>query len=254
MSFVRPFLADRQQISNVAPSESSETEMQDQEEDSQVDDVTSPASILSAPSTSRADSSASNKSQISAEKRSHMKRKQNTLSSAQVLQDYLNEKASRRKCTPEIQLSSDPITKFFDCMAETVKAFPPQLQIEVKSKIFGIVSDAETKNMNLRSISPTYSQGEAAFARQTSETTRFYQQNLVTMPQPQFLQQQHQLSYPQSQTHHPSAIRHMLHSQSYPPFCQQRTTASTPLPPPSIDFPEDVANINDDNNDSIQCI
>lgn len=270
MSFLRPFLADRQQITN--QSDSSETDMLVQEEDSQ--DVTSPASILSAPSTPKPNSSASDKSGMSAGKRSYIKKKENTLSSAAVLQDYLAEKSSRRKCTAEPQLSSDPINKFFDCMAETLKTFPRQLQIEVKSKIFGIVSDAETKCMNLSPINSTYSQGEAAFAHQPSQTTSFYQHQItrpqsqflqpqhqlshphsqVTMPQPPFLQMQYQMSNPQPETHHPSAIQQTLHSQSSAPFCQQRTTAATPLRPPPSDYPEDISNINDDNNDIIQCI
>lgn len=113
MSFLRPFLADRQQISNVDHSDLLETETQDQEEDVHIaDDSYSPISTPTGSSTSRPLSSASTRSQMSAQKRSNSKQMKTTLTSAEVLQEYLTERSSRKK-TSETQNTPDAITKFF---------------------------------------------------------------------------------------------------------------------------------------------
>lgn len=250
MSFLRCFLVDRQQISNVEQCDSSEDETQEREEDSNVtDDVSSPSSIPKGPSTSKPCSSASNTSQTSTHKGSKQAKK--TLSSAEVLHDYLKEKNSQKKTPLERQNASDAISKFFDCMAETVKTLSPQLQIEVKSKVFAIVSDAEIKNLNFSPISPTTSQKVTLISNQPPRSTNVPQQNRVTMPQPHFhQQQQHQLPYPQPQTQHSPAISPKPFSQSQSllsSYSQQHIPFASVLQP-TTSFTEHFDDNNDDND------
>lgn len=211
MSFLRPFLADRQQISNVDQSDLLETETQDQEEDVHIaDDSYSPISTPTGSSTSRPLSSASTRSQMSAQKRSNSKQMKTTLTSAEVLQEYLTERSSRKK-TSETQNTPDAITKFFECMAETVKTFSPELQIEVKSKIFVIVNDAERKNINFSNITSTNSQ-KATFSDQPFPSTQIHQQHWVTTPQAQFHQQQQQHHLIHQPYHTPIHNHNLNHS------------------------------------------
>lgn len=96
-----------------------------------------------------------NKLQVTAKKQ-----ETSQLSSADVLANYLQEKSSRRKLG-SVTHHSDPILKLFVCMAATVKTFSLQLQIEVKTKISEIVSNAEVKKMSF--VSPLPIRSEAGF-------------------------------------------------------------------------------------------
>lgn len=247
MSFLRTFLVDRPQISNVEQSGSSEDETQEQEEDSHVtDDVCSPNTIPRDPSTSRPGSSASNTAPMSAQKRSYIKQAKTTMSSAEVLQDYLKEKSNQKRTTRETKNPSDAITKFFDCMAETVKTLSPQLQIDVKSQVFSIVTDAELKNLNVSPISQTTSQKGTLIANQPSQSTNFHQENWGAPQQPHVnhQQQQHQFPYSQPQTQHSRAIPPK-------PYSQSQSFISVPSALlPSTRFTENTADRDD--NDHIQ--
>ncbi|KAF5303688.1 hypothetical protein FQR65_LT00832 [Abscondita terminalis] len=159
MTFLRPFMANRKQISNVDDSDSSESERYEQEnyhiEEDHVDNVASPPAMQVVPLF-----------QDLAVLMFQTNRK-----FQQVLQNYLNEKSNRKHPAFESDSPAETITKFFDCMAATVKTLSPQLQIEVKSKIFGIISDAETRNLNINSMN---SRGEA-FSTQIQQTSQFGQ-------------------------------------------------------------------------------
>ncbi|KAF5308928.1 hypothetical protein FQR65_LT00010 [Abscondita terminalis] len=250
MTFLRPFMANRKQISNVDDSDSSESERYEQEnyhiEEDHVDNVASPASNASGSSISRPCSvDVSDKSKISTSRKSKLKSKTN-LSTAEVLQNYLNEKSNRKHPAFESDSPAETITKFFDCMAATVKTLSPQLQIEVKSKIFGIVSDAETRNLNINSMN---SRGEAFSTQiqQTSQFGQFCQANQVTRSQTQY--QQHQQPFqlpPYSANLQQHVYRQPQATQDFSRYSQQQITT---LPSSSDDY-ESVPNT--DNNTS-QC-
>ncbi|KAF5278021.1 hypothetical protein FQR65_LT15821 [Abscondita terminalis] len=213
-------MANRKQIRNVDDSDSSESERYEQEnyhiEEDHVDNVASPASNASGSSISRPCSvDVSDKSKISTSRKKH----------------------------PAFESDSpaETITKFFDCMAATVKTLSPQLQIEVKSKIFGIVSDAETRNLNSR--------GEAFSTQiqQTSQFGQFCQANQVTRSQTQY--QQHQQPFqlpPYSANLQQHVYRQPQATQDFSRYSQQQITT---LPSSSDDY-ESVPNT--DNNTS-QC-
>lgn len=132
-------------------------------------------------------------------------------------------------------------------MAETVKTFSPELQIEVKSKIFVIVNDAERKNINFSNITSINSQ-KATFSDQPFPSTQIHQQHWVTTPQAQFhqQQQQHQLSYPPAIPHTYSQPQPQPFL-SYQPYSHQHSTELTPILSPSTDVPENIGNNNNDN-------
>ncbi|KAF5271830.1 hypothetical protein FQR65_LT05061 [Abscondita terminalis] len=250
MTFLRPFMANRKQISNVDDSDSSESERYEQEnyhiEEDHVDNVASPASNASGSSISRPCSvDVSDKSKISTSRKSKLKSKTN-LSTAEVLQNYLNEKSNRKHPAFESDSPAETITKFFDCMAATVRTLSPQLQIEVKSKIFGIVSDAETRNLNINSMN---SRGEdfSTQIQQTSLFGQFCQANQVTRSQTQY--QQHQQPFqlpPYSANLQQHVYRQPQATQDFSRYSQQQITT---LPSSSDDY-ESVPNT--DNNTS-QC-
>lgn len=50
----------------------------------------------------------------------------------------------------KLEKKSDHLKKFFETMEETVRTFPPSLQIEVKSKIYNLVTEYEYKNLVIK--------------------------------------------------------------------------------------------------------
>lgn len=81
----------------------------------------------------------------------------------------------------KIQVSKDHLTKYFQAIEETIRTFPPTLQIHVKSKISGIIHKAELQNISLP-ISSTYSQFHEPNVRrqqtppaQPSQTTNIHE-------------------------------------------------------------------------------
>lgn len=100
--------------------------------------LNSPASISTALTTSSATSS-SNKPTANHKKRNRSGYPPEK-TAANVLQDYLAQKNNERSKTQEPE---DSLTAFFMTMAKTVKGFPLRDQIDMKKKIFQLVSDRE---------------------------------------------------------------------------------------------------------------
>lgn len=64
---------------------------------------------------------------------------------SEVLEQYLGD----RKRSKVEKNASDHLKKFFESMEETVRTFPPGLQIEVKSRIYNLVSEYEYRNLRM---------------------------------------------------------------------------------------------------------
>ncbi|XP_049819165.1 uncharacterized protein LOC126264622 [Aethina tumida] len=64
-----------------------------------------------------------------------------------VLQNYLDNKKNDREETPK-----DSLRSFFMSMADATENLPPHLQIEVKSKVFKAVIDAEVAALSAKQI------------------------------------------------------------------------------------------------------
>lgn len=100
--------------------------------------LNSPASISTALTTSSATSSSNMPTA------NHKKRNRSGYppekTAANVLQDYLAQKNNQPSKTQEPE---DSLTAFFMTMAKTVKGFPLRDQIDMKKKIFQLVSDRE---------------------------------------------------------------------------------------------------------------
>lgn len=63
---------------------------------------------------------------------------------SEVLEKYLGERKRSK-----VDKNADHLKKFFETMEETVRTFPPGLQIEVKSRIYNLVSEYEYKNLRM---------------------------------------------------------------------------------------------------------
>lgn len=122
MAFMRPFTFTRQQITNVEVIESEDHESDDEQ------DLSSSSSQAQTKNSSKFKTLKSRK----------------PISTATVLENYLKEKRSRQIA----KTSGDHLSKFFSSIEETVRTFSTSLQIDVKSKIFNIVLEAEKLNMN----------------------------------------------------------------------------------------------------------
>lgn len=114
MEFMRPFIADRTQISTFGE----ETPPNGEEENNEQNER------REKPSTS-------------CSKRSRSP----VTSSATILKEYLDVK--RKKLTH----SGDHLTKYFQSCEETVRRFPEQLQVEAKKKISDILYELEMKSL-----------------------------------------------------------------------------------------------------------
>lgn len=145
-----PFFAERNQRSNLSVDESQnspndiiiDTESVDLPEIEHT--LLSPTSVTSERTTSPPlrsieSPSLSTTSHIS-EKRKQQNQPQPALS--QVLQEYLGERKQLK-----LERKPDHLKKFFESMEETVRTFPPLYQIEVKNKIYNLVSEYEYKTL-----------------------------------------------------------------------------------------------------------
>ncbi|KAG8336274.1 hypothetical protein J6590_048501 [Homalodisca vitripennis] len=168
LAFLVPYLVDDdQRTSNFAPSVNSTEDKAggiDEDEEEVLNDTedsyhaslsTSPllvnttnsvplntSSTLSPGNVSQAMTSSSNTSSLTRKPLMYKKRNRNggqPKTAATVLQDYLNNISERPK-TVEV---ADSLTTFFQSMEKTVRGFPLRDQIEMKKKIFQLVSDRE---------------------------------------------------------------------------------------------------------------
>lgn len=146
MSFLVPIFAERNQKSNLA-GEKLQNIFVDTSDTENIDSASAENSLLSPTSVSStrpvspiSEPPSPVSSQISRKKQ----QKQTPPAVSQVLQEYLGE---RKRLKTE--KNTDHLKKFFESMEETVRTFPPSLQIEVKSKVFKLVSEYEYKNLTI---------------------------------------------------------------------------------------------------------
>lgn len=145
MSFMKPFLAERQQQSNYPTTE----DIVNTEAAPEVT-VTAAASPSSASTSSAAPSPLpSNTSTTSQSSKKRKCSSNNATATSVALQEYLNYKKTK---THE---QKDHLTKYFQAVEETVRTFPAMLQIEVKSKISEILHQAELQNLSSQTRLPT---------------------------------------------------------------------------------------------------
>lgn len=121
-------------------------------------------------------------------------------------------------------------------MAETVKTFSPQLQIEVKSDIFKIINVAERRNVQLRStiVDQTPLFGSHSIQPSFSPHT--------TMPQASFQQPTYHQPYFQPQSQDACALNPAQYSQP------QTTNSVTFTTLPPLQFAGNADNITDKDN------
>lgn len=143
MSFLLPFISEREQTSNLAPTVS-DNESEDEIDitkttNSQISDSqpTSPQSPQNSAPTPSLSSMSSFKS---------VKDRQQVPMS-KIVQNYFEKKLASKK--PPLQ-EKDHLTKFFEAMEETVRTFEPHLQIEIKGKMSALVTEYELKNFHDR--------------------------------------------------------------------------------------------------------
>lgn len=163
LSFLVPYLVDdAQRQSNFTPactqitSQSQDDSNDLVDGDEETDDLHGPAAptgassgdlhpttVYSPPPISAYSSSSASSSTYYKTNTNPKKRFRNAppdISAANVLQEYLATKQHSPSTTNQIE---DPLTSFFMCIANTVKGFPARDQIEMKRKIFQLVSDRE---------------------------------------------------------------------------------------------------------------
>ncbi|XP_031337380.1 mastermind-like domain-containing protein 1 [Photinus pyralis] len=140
MSFLRGFLPERQQLSNVEieTAGANDTEREEQERVNSPTDYVQQSESDESSTSSRPQSTHSAVSIVGKRKSN----KNQPLTTAHVLQSYLAEK--RTKNTPLATAHSpQPLKKFFASIEDTVSTFPLETQLDIKSKIFNIVHQAE---------------------------------------------------------------------------------------------------------------
>ncbi|KAF5299455.1 hypothetical protein FQR65_LT01035 [Abscondita terminalis] len=161
MSFMVPFFAERNQKSNIRIEEPQDT-FNEIIIDTEYPDIpsnestplspTTPTSMSSSRASSPPPRSVGSPSLPTTESRKRQKQAEPGLS--QVLHEYLGERKQLR-----LEKKSDHLKKFFESMEETVRTFPPIYQIEVKTKIYELVTKYEYKNLleneNTREASTT---------------------------------------------------------------------------------------------------
>lgn len=176
MSFMKPFLAERPQQSNYSTQDIINTEPESDGIVDTVVSVPSPASPSSAPSPLSSISQSSKKRKYSSVKETP---------TSVALQEYVNYKKSK------IHTPKDHLTKYFQSVEESVRTFPPILQIQVKSKISEIIHEAELKNITSPTTS-TYTQVDESPPSAYQQTLSSQSTNIHTLPpyKPHVSQQQ----------------------------------------------------------------
>ncbi|VEN55267.1 unnamed protein product [Callosobruchus maculatus] len=153
MSFLKKYLPDRDQKTNLTEPSTSAVNSPIPSEDAE-DDRMGDTENLSDDSEPGTPITPSNNSSLfqatpTAPPRSAPKRKkvqpENTQPSsvAGVLEKYLRTHAPTNS-------KGNSLTQFFLAMADTAQSFPPEVQIDVKGKIFNIIQEAEFKCLQLR--------------------------------------------------------------------------------------------------------
>lgn len=144
LQFLRPFLAPcESQVSNLEPEESTPEPVEDSVPIYYAPELISDESVQM-PGTS-APQLPSPIPQTATPKSLKRKRKETSSGSvATVLSNYL-ERTNPLASNPQ---NTDAITHFFLSMAETVKGFPPELQLRAKRLVFDAVSNCEMEAIN----------------------------------------------------------------------------------------------------------
>lgn len=132
MEFLRPFFQERNSVTNL---EESVTTDEDKKDDNLMENVDSPGQDTPPWSTSLS-------------KKVTKRKKTSQLEVAAVQSIYLE------KRTATDPRSEDPVHSFFSAMADTVKHLPPSLQLKVKNKVYAVVSEAEYENINKQHPGP----------------------------------------------------------------------------------------------------
>lgn len=104
---------------------------------------------------------------------------------ANVLEKYLESQATK----PAVNTEPKGLRQFFIAMADTAETFPPEIQIEVKSKVFKIIEEAEIKCLQPKVNAPpqpssSYGFSHSGFQDENSSHFTNYPQGSQT-PYPQ---------------------------------------------------------------------
>lgn len=234
MGFLRPFMANRKQISNIKDTDTEEFEnesnfpeeeytadFQDTESIESIENVLSPEPESSG-TTSSTSKLAPKKKAISAK----FSAKSKPIRAAEVLQSYLSQKKPVESVS-----KGDHLTKFFESIEETVRTFTPELQIDVKSKIFNIVNEAEIQNIaRIKQMETAYPTFNPAHLQSASNMNQHYHGAPAAVTQfPSALQNSSWAPhfYPSPNTESSGGRHHFEQQQTTPP-APQTAHAVTP--------------------------
>lgn len=226
MSFLKKYLPDRDQKTKITETLSAvNSPNTDDGEDDRMEDtnnLSDSGRVTPAPTaTSASNNSTIFRSTPTLAAKTKKVQPQNTQPSsvASVLEKYLHTTTAT---------GGNNLKQFFIAMSETAQSFPPELQIEVKGKIFNIIQEAELKCLQPRN---TMQLGNV-------HLTGFHCSQNVHLQGPQYIQhsQDMQLSHPQytqSSGRQPNIthlnLRHTQHSQDISTHSHpQNTLASQP--------------------------
>ncbi|XP_072400643.1 uncharacterized protein [Diabrotica undecimpunctata] len=148
MAFLKPFMQDREQKSNLVEIasifNSSDPVYEDEEGNDHIEDSDNVSESTESreltPTLSTGTTIRRRTATFIPRKRKHTQIMQPTNSVASVLEKYLESTAAANASS-----GGNSLRQFFIAMADTTQSFQPALQIEVKSKIFNIVQQAELK-------------------------------------------------------------------------------------------------------------
>lgn len=220
MSFLAPYFAERNQKSNLYTEESQDsvnnisidTENLDPSSDGNTPFSPTSVSSLRSPSPPPGCSVSPSISTTSQQSKTKTPSKQ-IKPLSHVLHEYLGE---RKKL--KVENKTDHLKKFFESMEETVRTFPPVFQIEVKNKIFKVVSEYEYKTL-LRSENRSETRQQSDFQQRVLHSATF--ENV----QPPSSQQS------VSQWRSPEYMNEVFQSNSYQSPLQSPENLSTNLGP-----------------------
>lgn len=173
MSFMIPFYKERRQKSSIQNTDiqlENNNDMSLSGDESNLQDLTEEPVHPRSVSPEHPRSVSPGSSHYSTSSTTTKIKKQQTSQVAEVLQNYFHQKQSLK-----VERKADPLQKYFAAVEETVRTFPPALQIEIKQKISSLLSDYELKNLNLMEAqqNPT----------QLPQNLMAHQQNEIQLPQ-----------------------------------------------------------------------